>query len=89
TICAIIILFVGHITTSALAEAKLVGGLSYKLIAFVYYVFPNLDKFDLRSFAVHNIPLPQSPGIIAFGYAILYSGVLLYCAHLLFKRREL
>ncbi|OGZ54728.1 MAG: hypothetical protein A3B25_01570 [Candidatus Ryanbacteria bacterium RIFCSPLOWO2_01_FULL_48_26] len=89
TTCAIVIFFVGHITTSALAEAELVGGISYKFIAFVYYVFPNLDKFDLRSFAVHNIPVPRSLGIIAFGYALLYSCALLYCAHLLFKRREL
>ena len=89
TICATIILFVGHLTGSALAEAKLVGGVSYKLIAIVYYVFPNLDKFDLRNFAVHNIPLPSFLGIIAFLYALLYSTVLLYAAYLLFKRREL
>ena len=89
TICAIIILFVGHLTTSALAEAKLVGGLSYKVIVFVYYVFPNLDKFDIRNLIIHNIPLPNSLGIIAFLYALLYSTALLYLANLLFKRREL
>ncbi len=89
TICAIIVLFIGHITTSALAEAKLVGGISYRFFAFIYYVFPNLNKFDLRNLAIHNIPLPKGLGIIAFGYALLYSGALLYCAHLLFKRREL
>ncbi len=89
TISAIIILFVGHLTTSALAEAKLIGGISYKLITFVYYVFPNLDKFDIRNLVIHNMPLPNSAGIIAFLYALFYAGLLLYCATLLFKRREL
>jgi len=89
TICAVIILFVGHLTPSALAEAKLVGGISHKFISLLYYVLPNLEKFDIRNFVVHNSPIPGSVGIIAFCYALLYTILLLYCAILLFNRREL
>jgi Cu-processing system permease protein len=89
TICAIIILFVGHLTTSALVEAKLIGGISYKAITAVYYIFPNLDKFDIRTLVVHNSPLPGSLGVIAVAYALVYSGLLLYCATIFFKKREL
>ncbi len=89
TISAIIILFVGHLTASALAEAKTVGGISYKFISFIYYVFPNLGKFDIRAFIIHGTPPPSSLGIIAFCYALFYSTLLLFSACILFKRREL
>lgn len=89
TICSVMVLFVGHLLKTALDNAARIGGLTYKAISLVYYLLPNLEKFNIRNLVVHNVSV--SPGLVflAIVYAVVYSTALLYIAKLIFERREL
>lgn len=51
-------------------------------------VVPNLDLFDLRSVAVHGLPIDPGNLLWAVAYALLYSVGLLVAAEFFFRRRE-
>ena len=89
TLCGTMILFVGHLLTPVLANAKQIGGLIYKFILFLYYIFPNLEKFNLRNSVVHQIIPSFESILLIIGYALLYSVILLVAANILFGKREL
>ncbi len=89
TICSIMLLFVGHLIGPAAHESKTIGGAAAKLVSFIYYVFPNLEKFNVRNLVAHDAAIPASLIMLSLLYAVIYSAVLLYLANLLFKRREL
>ncbi len=89
TLCGTMILFMGHLLSSVLANAKAAGGILYKIILVVYYLFPNLEKFNLRNLVVHGIIPSGSVILLTIGYAALYVVLLLFAANLLFAKREL
>ena len=67
---------------------KFGGGAFARVTDAVYYLMPNLAVFNLRHEAVHG--LPWSPGdlVLPFIYGLVYVGVVLYFAWLVFRRRE-
>lgn len=89
TLSALIILFSGHLMSSAFESAKKIGGITYEIIRFLYYTVPNLEKFNIRNLAVHNISPSGETLFFTFLYGVLYTTFLLYAAHLIFKKREL
>lgn len=54
----------------------------------LYYILPNLSIFNYRHEAVHNLPLSLSEVILSSVYSLIYTGVLLFLAYLVFRRRE-
>ncbi len=54
-----------------------------------YYVFPDLSLLDLKTAAVHNLPMPPGDLIKAFLYTVVYVAFLLIAASLIFKKREM
>jgi len=54
----------------------------------IYYILPNLSIFNYRHEAVHNLPLPFSDVLVSSLYTVVYSGVLLFLAFMVFRRRE-
>lgn len=89
TICAVIVLFIGHLLNSALETAGQIGGALYGVVEALYYAFPNLEKFNIRSLVVHQIGLPPAEALSTLLYAAAYIALLLYLAVLIFKKREL
>jgi ABC-type transport system involved in multi-copper enzyme maturation permease subunit len=89
TISAVMLVFVGHLLDSVIQNARLIGGAAYKLALVLYYLLPNLEKFNLRNLAVHGVYASAGAILWAIGYAALYSAVLIYCATMLLNRREL
>ncbi|HUZ92511.1 MAG TPA: ABC transporter permease subunit [Candidatus Paceibacterota bacterium] len=89
TIAAVMLLFGGHSMSSVLRTASQIGGPFYRFIQAVYYIFPNLEKFDIRSLAVHHIAVSASVVALAALYAILYTAILLWLANFFLKRKEL
>lgn len=89
TLSALILLFSGHLMSSALESAKNIGGITYEIIRFLYYTIPNLEKFNIRNLVVHNTAPGGETILFTFIYGGLYIGFLLYAAHLIFKKREL
>src|SRR3989344_3079204 len=53
TIVTVMALFGGHSFSSVLRTASEIGGPLYRFVQIVYYTLPNLEKFDVRSVAVH------------------------------------
>lgn len=89
TMAAVMILFGGHSMSEVLKTAMQIGGFPYILIEIVYYVFPNLEKFNIRNLVVHNISISSAAAFSTFIYAVLYAVIMLYLANIFLKRKEL
>lgn len=89
TICSMLLLFAGHLLPTVAQNARIIGGATYKLTFFLYYLLPNLAKFDARDLAAHSLALPLQAVLLAVAYGVAYTAILLLLAVECFKRREL
>ncbi len=89
TIYAVLILFIGHSLPMILKYALKSGAL-FKFFAYlIYYVLPNLEKFNLRNLAVHNL-LPSGLTIFtSIAYGIVYVIILLAIANYSLAKQEI
>jgi Cu-processing system permease protein len=79
----------GSMSNDIRVFASKFGGAGLKAAADLCYVaLPNLKVFDLRHEAVHALPFSAADVLLATLYAAVYSGVVIYFACLIFKRRE-
>jgi ABC-2 type transport system permease protein len=85
------VFFLGHVVSSLLADAKAIGvtGVKYVLVQVLYYVFPNLEKFDARNLAIHEVAMPALSVALAFAYALAYAVFLLAVASWIFSKKEI
>ena len=85
------VFFIGHVVSSLLTSASIMGISGFKLflIKIMYYILPNLEKFDIRNIAIHQIQFPFQQFLFAFCYALFYVILLLYSAILIFKKKEI
>ncbi len=60
-----------------------------KICYFFYYFLPNLDNFDYKAEATHNIWIGWNRVFLSLGYGILYSAILLLIAMFFFQRKRL
>lgn len=89
TICSILLLFAGHLLPAVVRNAETLGEGTHRFALFLYYLLPNLDKFDARALAAHGADLPVQMLAFAGAYAVAYTAALLILAVAAFKRREL
>jgi ABC-type transport system involved in multi-copper enzyme maturation permease subunit len=90
TICFIVVLGIlfagGHLNGMAIQMRGFRGALVYG----IYYALPHLEWFDVRELVIHNWGLIDWLAWAgATIYALLYSGMLLGCAWLVFRRRTM
>jgi len=85
------VFFLGHIVSQLVADAKAInlGGVKLLLVEILYYIFPNLEKFDVRDFAVHAVATPWTSFGLAFAYAAVYIVFLLTAAVWIFDKKEI
>ena len=85
------IFFLGHVVSSLVTDAKAIGlgGIKLFFVEILYYIFPNLEKFDIRNLAVHNVVEPFASFALAFAYAAVYIILLLFAAVAIFNRKEI
>lgn len=85
------VFFLGHIVSQLVTDAKAIGlgGIKLWLVEVLYYVFPNLEKFDARNFAIHVVPMPWTEFGLAVAYAAVYAVVLLGAAIWIFDKKEI
>ena len=80
----------GHGTETLLDYLRLTGNEALAVpFQAIYYVFPNLSDFNYREYAAFGDVVPLRTLGFATGYAVLWVGILLGAAALLFRRREL
>lgn len=79
----------GHFSADLIDFAnRFAGGVPHALVTGIYYLLPNLGLVTLRSEAVHNLAIPEGMLLAVTLYAVMYVGVLLYTATLIFRARE-
>jgi Cu-processing system permease protein len=54
----------------------------------LYYVLPNLENFNLRYEAAYALPVPAVRLLLMTGYAVLFAGIFLGAASLVFGRKS-
>ena len=60
-----------------------------KTAVILYYLIPNFSAFDYKVNAIYAIPPNPSGIFLTLAYFIVYLGLVLTCATLLFERREI
>ncbi len=85
------VFFLGHVVSQLLADAKQIGikGVQYFFVQVLYYIFPNLEKFDARNLAIHGVATPGLSVALAFAYALAYIVFLLFAAAWIFGKKEI
>lgn len=87
-IYSVILLYIGH-SLSTLHKYAEKSNFAFKYLSdAVYYLFPNLEKFNLRNTVVHGIIPSSSEIIYPTIYAILYISILLWLATISLKKQE-
>jgi ABC-type transport system involved in multi-copper enzyme maturation permease subunit len=83
------IYLIGHLTRSLYHfSLRFKGTFLQKLMLLLYYFFPNLDNFNIRSQAVHDLPVDPNYILFAIGYGVLYITILLSVSSFIFSRRD-
>ena len=75
--------------SSVLRAAQEIGGPLERFIQVMYYLLPNLEKFNVRNAVVHRVPVTETAILLAFAYAALYATFALLAATFFLKRKEL
>jgi ABC-type transport system involved in multi-copper enzyme maturation permease subunit len=85
------VFFLGHVVSSLVDDARKLGisGVRYVFVNILYYVFPNLEKFNIRDFAVHSVAAPWASFGFALAYAAAYLILLLFVAIWIFEKKEI
>jgi ABC-type transport system involved in multi-copper enzyme maturation permease subunit len=86
TIC---IFISGHLSKDLLAFAEHFGSPAFRYMSTLgYYLLPNLSLFNIRSEAVHGLPLLDHYASSVTIYAVTYSLMLLFASVLIFRKRD-
>ncbi len=85
------VFFLGHVVSSLIADARAIGitGVKFLLVQMLYYIFPNLEKFNARDIAIHAVAAPAVSFALAFAYAAVYIIFLLTAAVWIFNKKEI
>ena len=88
-IFTVVIYLVGHsgdsLRTLLALTANPVTDIAIKTI---YYILPNLNKFNIRNDIIYNTGINMQGVFIAVFYALLYGGLLFFIATFTFKKKE-
>jgi ABC-type transport system involved in multi-copper enzyme maturation permease subunit len=81
---------VGHMSADLwLLTRQIPGALTRGAIAVVYYLVPNLERFDFRTEVVHDLPIPIAAVAWACVYGVAFAAVALLLADLRFRSKDL
>ena len=81
---------VGHVSDDLwMLTSQLRSGWSEPLIAAVYYVLPNLERFDFKTEVVHGLAIPPAEVAWAVVYGLAYTVLVLLLACFQFGRKDL
>jgi ABC-type transport system involved in multi-copper enzyme maturation permease subunit len=84
------VFLVGHLSAELwLLTQRLPGAFTRALIAVVYYLLPNLERFNFRTEVVHDLPIPGAAVAWAVVYAVAFAAVALILADLRFRSKDL
>jgi ABC-type transport system involved in multi-copper enzyme maturation permease subunit len=79
---------IGHLTADLKAFGEKVGGLTQWFTEALYLLLPNLRNFNVKDLVVHGVSVPTELITLSTIYGVVYVGLLLAAATLIFQRRD-
>ncbi|MFA6082563.1 MAG: ABC transporter permease subunit [Patescibacteria group bacterium] len=89
TVYALAIFIIGHSSATVVNLSQDSPVWIKDLYKAVYYIFPNLEKFNLRNNVVYHIQPTAEQISLVIVYTVVYSAILLFLANAAFRKQEL
>ena len=79
---------IGHLTPDLKAFGQKMEGLGRMVLEGMYYVLPNLERFNLKGHVTHQLEVPTGDLLLIASYGMTYTALLLMLASVIFQRRD-
>lgn len=79
---------IGHLTPDLKAFGQRMEGLGRNVLKGMYYLLPNLDRFNLKGHVTHQLDVPLNDLMLIVAYGMAYTAFLLMLASVIFQRRD-
>lgn len=79
---------VGHLSTDLKLFGAKMDEVGKAVLNAVYYVLPNLERFNLKGQVIHHIDIAASDLVLTAAYGLTYAAFLLLLASIIFQRRD-
>lgn len=89
TIYTILIIYIGHSLSLIYSFATKANYFAKAILLAVYYLTPNLEKFNSRNLITHNISIPIKELVLSGIYALAYIILVIYIANIAFNKKDL
>ncbi len=81
---------VGHVSQDLwLLTRHLPGSIGRTMVSVLYYVVPNLERFNFKTEVVHQLPISPTAVGLAVVYGLVFSALVLFLACLRFEGKDL
>ncbi len=82
------IFVIGHLTADLKVFAQKLEGLGQTILEGMYYILPNLERFNLKGHVTHQLDVPVGDLALIAAYGLVYTTFLLMLASIIFQRRD-
>jgi ABC-type transport system involved in multi-copper enzyme maturation permease subunit len=79
---------IGHLTADLKAFGERLDGGSRAFLNGLYYVLPNLERFNLKGQVVHHLEVSTGDLLLMLAYGLTYVAFLLVSAGIIFQQRD-
>ena len=79
---------IGHLTPDLKTFGQKMDGLGRSMLEGMYYLLPNLERFNLKGHVTHQLDVPLNDLALIVAYGMAYTAFLLLLASLIFQRRD-
>lgn len=79
---------IGHLTADLKAFAQKMDGIGRNVLEGMYYLLPNLERFNLKGHVTHQLDVPLNDLALIVAYGMAYTAFLLLLASVIFQRRD-
>jgi len=79
---------IGHLTADLKTFGEKMDEGMRAVVTGLYYILPNLERFNLKGNVIHNIEVPGTDLLLIVVYGLTYVAFLLMSASIIFQRRD-
>lgn len=79
---------IGHLTPDLKTFGEKMDGLVRSMLEGMYYLLPNLERFNLKGHVTHQLDVPLNDLALIVAYGMAYTAFLLVLASVIFQRRD-
>ncbi len=79
---------VGHLSNDLKLFGEKMGEVGKAVLNSIYYVMPNLERFNLKGQVIHHVDVSASQLVLTAVYGLSYVVLLLLIASVIFQRRD-